>query len=199
MRKLKSQVLNNFKNPIHPPSGLASWATKDTPATPSSFLYSSACPPRRRASPADPIAFFLLRFGAGDLPLPRCGPLPPLLAEAMPPWYAFCGVEGQLIVEGESVAPKYYTTGTTPLEVLTLHRYGAALNWMTIVKRLPRSHLWGSDDTDLDGTTQVPGQSPELTAWLTKNLGHPAGEVTTVGVVLLATYTEPHARHTQTT
>ncbi|MQL69288.1 hypothetical protein Taro_001616 [Colocasia esculenta] len=36
-----------------------------------------------------------------------------------------------------------------------------------------------SDDTDLDGTTQVPGQSPELTAWLTKNLGHPTGEVVT--------------------
>ncbi|MQL72846.1 hypothetical protein Taro_005185, partial [Colocasia esculenta] len=33
-----------------------------------------------------------------------------------------------------------------------------------------------SDDTDLDGTTQVPGQSPELTAWLTKNLGHLTGE-----------------------
>ncbi|MQL73628.1 hypothetical protein Taro_005975, partial [Colocasia esculenta] len=33
-----------------------------------------------------------------------------------------------------------------------------------------------SDDTDLDGTTQVPGQSPELTAWLTENLGHPTGE-----------------------
>ncbi|MQM11942.1 hypothetical protein Taro_044852, partial [Colocasia esculenta] len=33
-----------------------------------------------------------------------------------------------------------------------------------------------SDDTDLDGTTQVPGQSPELTAWLTKNLGDPTGE-----------------------
>ncbi|MQL86723.1 hypothetical protein Taro_019267 [Colocasia esculenta] len=33
-----------------------------------------------------------------------------------------------------------------------------------------------SDDTDLDGTTQVPGQSPELAAWLTKNLGHPTGE-----------------------
>ncbi|MQL98200.1 hypothetical protein Taro_030907 [Colocasia esculenta] len=30
-----------------------------------------------------------------------------------------------------------------------------------------------SNDTDLDGTTQVPGQSPKLTAWLTKNLGHP--------------------------
>ncbi|MQL78008.1 hypothetical protein Taro_010411, partial [Colocasia esculenta] len=56
-----------------------------------------------------------------------------------------------------------------------------------------------SDDTDLNGTTQVPGQSPELTAWLTKNLGHPTGEVTTVGVVLLATYTEPRARHTQVT
>ncbi|MQM06981.1 hypothetical protein Taro_039814, partial [Colocasia esculenta] len=34
-----------------------------------------------------------------------------------------------------------------------------------------------SDDTDLDGTTQVPGQSPELTAWLTKNLGHPTEEL----------------------
>ncbi|MQL86443.1 hypothetical protein Taro_018977 [Colocasia esculenta] len=33
-----------------------------------------------------------------------------------------------------------------------------------------------SDDTDLDGTTQVSGQSPELTAWLTKNLGDPTGE-----------------------
>ncbi|MQL86053.1 hypothetical protein Taro_018580 [Colocasia esculenta] len=33
-----------------------------------------------------------------------------------------------------------------------------------------------SDDTDLDSTTQVPGQSAELTAWLTKNLGHPTGE-----------------------
>ncbi|MQL89567.1 hypothetical protein Taro_022136 [Colocasia esculenta] len=35
-----------------------------------------------------------------------------------------------------------------------------------------------SDDTDLDGTTQVPGQSPELTVWLTENLGHPTGEFT---------------------
>ena len=42
-----------------------------------------------------------------------------------------------------------------------------------------------SDDTDHDGTTQVPGQSPELTAWLTQNLGHPTGEVTTVGVYYL--------------
>ncbi|MQM19728.1 hypothetical protein Taro_052739, partial [Colocasia esculenta] len=33
-----------------------------------------------------------------------------------------------------------------------------------------------SDDTDLDGTTQVPGQSPELIAWLIENLGHPTGE-----------------------
>ncbi|MQL92523.1 hypothetical protein Taro_025149, partial [Colocasia esculenta] len=46
-----------------------------------------------------------------------------------------------------------------------------------------------SDDTDLDGTTQVLGQSPELTTWLTKNLGHATGEVTTVGVILLATRT----------
>ncbi|MQM10652.1 hypothetical protein Taro_043549 [Colocasia esculenta] len=37
-----------------------------------------------------------------------------------------------------------------------------------------------SDDTDLDSTAQVPGQSPELTAWLTKNLGHPTGEVLTL-------------------
>ncbi|MQL69850.1 hypothetical protein Taro_002171 [Colocasia esculenta] len=37
-----------------------------------------------------------------------------------------------------------------------------------------------SDDTDLDGTTQVPGQSPELTVRFTKNLGHPTGEVSTV-------------------
>ncbi|MQM02019.1 hypothetical protein Taro_034783 [Colocasia esculenta] len=42
-----------------------------------------------------------------------------------------------------------------------------------------------SDNTDLDGTAQVPGQSPELTAWLTENLGHPTGEVTTVGVYYL--------------
>ncbi|MQM18669.1 hypothetical protein Taro_051663 [Colocasia esculenta] len=41
-----------------------------------------------------------------------------------------------------------------------------------------------SDDTDLDGTTQVPRQSPELTAWLTKNLGHPTGECT-LGLELL--------------
>ncbi|MQL82952.1 hypothetical protein Taro_015415 [Colocasia esculenta] len=33
-----------------------------------------------------------------------------------------------------------------------------------------------SDDTDLDGTTQVPRQSPELTTWLTENLWHPTGE-----------------------
>ncbi|MQM21440.1 hypothetical protein Taro_054481 [Colocasia esculenta] len=39
-----------------------------------------------------------------------------------------------------------------------------------------------SDDTDLDGTTQVPGQSPELTAWLIENLGHPTREVAQVGV-----------------
>ncbi|MQL79586.1 hypothetical protein Taro_012028 [Colocasia esculenta] len=32
---------------------------------------------------------------------------------------------------------------TTPLEVLTLHRYGAALSWMTVVRRPPHSHLWG--------------------------------------------------------
>ncbi|MQL93917.1 hypothetical protein Taro_026569 [Colocasia esculenta] len=38
---------------------------------------------------------------------------------------------------------KYYTAGTTPLEVLTLYRYGAALNRTTVVKRPPRSHLWG--------------------------------------------------------
>ncbi|MQM15814.1 hypothetical protein Taro_048766 [Colocasia esculenta] len=35
------------------------------------------------------------------------------------------------------------TAETTPLEVLTLHRYGAALSWMTVVRRPPRSHLWG--------------------------------------------------------
>ncbi|MQL94939.1 hypothetical protein Taro_027604, partial [Colocasia esculenta] len=33
-----------------------------------------------------------------------------------------------------------------------------------------------TDDTDLDGTTQVSRQSPELTAWLTENLGHPTRE-----------------------
>ncbi|MQL69216.1 hypothetical protein Taro_001514 [Colocasia esculenta] len=33
-----------------------------------------------------------------------------------------------------------------------------------------------SDDTDLNGTAQVPGQSPKLTAWLTENLGHPTEE-----------------------
>ncbi|MQL84404.1 hypothetical protein Taro_016904 [Colocasia esculenta] len=38
---------------------------------------------------------------------------------------------------------KYYTAETTPLEVLTLHRYGAALSWTTVVRRHPRSHLWG--------------------------------------------------------
>ncbi|MQL96599.1 hypothetical protein Taro_029277, partial [Colocasia esculenta] len=38
---------------------------KDTPATRSSFPYSSACPPRCRGSPADPITFFFLRFVAG--------------------------------------------------------------------------------------------------------------------------------------
>ncbi|MQL76719.1 hypothetical protein Taro_009109 [Colocasia esculenta] len=79
---------------------------KDTPATPSSFPYSSACPPCRRVSSADPIAFFLLCFGAGDWPLPQLGPLPPILAEAVPTWYAFCGVEGRLIAECEFVAPK---------------------------------------------------------------------------------------------
>ncbi|MQM15028.1 hypothetical protein Taro_047960 [Colocasia esculenta] len=35
-----------------------------------------------------------------------------------------------------------YTTGTTLLEVLTLHRYDAALNWTTVEKRPPRPHLW---------------------------------------------------------
>ncbi|MQM10117.1 hypothetical protein Taro_043007, partial [Colocasia esculenta] len=79
---------------------------KDTPATPSSSPYPSACPPRRRASPVDPITFFLLRFGAGDWPLPRRGPSPLVLAEAVLPWPTFCGVEGRLIAEGESVAPK---------------------------------------------------------------------------------------------
>ncbi|MQM05115.1 hypothetical protein Taro_037920, partial [Colocasia esculenta] len=80
---------------------------KDTPATPSSFPYYSACPPRLRASPADPIAFFLLRFGMGNWPLPRRGPPPPVLAVAVPSWSAFCRVEGRLIAEGKSVAPKY--------------------------------------------------------------------------------------------
>ncbi|MQM14326.1 hypothetical protein Taro_047256, partial [Colocasia esculenta] len=73
---------------------------KDTPATPSSFPYFSACPPRRRASPADPIAFFLLCSGAGDWPLSRCGPPPPVLMEAVLSWSTFCGVEGLLIAEG---------------------------------------------------------------------------------------------------
>ncbi|MQL79954.1 hypothetical protein Taro_012395, partial [Colocasia esculenta] len=36
-----------------------------------------------------------------------------------------------------------------------------------------------SDDTDLDGTIRVPGQSPELTARLTENLGYPTGELDT--------------------
>ncbi|MQM23944.1 hypothetical protein Taro_057013 [Colocasia esculenta] len=38
---------------------------------------------------------------------------------------------------------KKIVTGTTPLEVLTLHRYGAALSWTTVERRPPRSHLWG--------------------------------------------------------
>ncbi|MQM17729.1 hypothetical protein Taro_050707 [Colocasia esculenta] len=46
---------------------------KDTPATPSSFPYSSACPPRRWVSPADPIAFFLLRFGVSGFSLAMVG------------------------------------------------------------------------------------------------------------------------------
>ncbi|MQM14824.1 hypothetical protein Taro_047759, partial [Colocasia esculenta] len=79
---------------------------KDTPATPSSSPYPFACLPRCRASPADPIAFFLLRFGAGDWPLPWHGPPPPVLAEAVPPWSAFCGGEGRLIAEGESIMSK---------------------------------------------------------------------------------------------
>ncbi|MQM21685.1 hypothetical protein Taro_054728 [Colocasia esculenta] len=33
-----------------------------------------------------------------------------------------------------------------------------------------------TDDTDLDGTAQVPGQIPELTTRLTENLGHPTRE-----------------------
>ncbi|MQM17752.1 hypothetical protein Taro_050727, partial [Colocasia esculenta] len=33
-----------------------------------------------------------------------------------------------------------------------------------------------TDDTDLDDIAQVSGQSPELTAWLTENLGHPTRE-----------------------
>ncbi|MQM05822.1 hypothetical protein Taro_038637 [Colocasia esculenta] len=37
--------------------------------------------------------------------------------------------------------------------------------------------VFRSDDTDLDGTAQVLGQSPELTTWLTENLGHPTGEM----------------------
>ncbi|MQL82246.1 hypothetical protein Taro_014731 [Colocasia esculenta] len=53
-----------------------------------------------------------------------------------------------------------------------------------------------SDDTDLDGTAQVPGQSPELTAWLTENLGHPTGEVTTVGVYYLTRTQKPRAHRT---
>ncbi|MQL74652.1 hypothetical protein Taro_007001, partial [Colocasia esculenta] len=36
-----------------------------------------------------------------------------------------------------------YTAETTPLEVLTLHRYDAALNWTSDEKRPPRPHLWG--------------------------------------------------------
>ncbi|MQM23275.1 hypothetical protein Taro_056338 [Colocasia esculenta] len=39
-----------------------------------------------------------------------------------------------------AVAP---TAETTPLEVLTLHRYDAALNWTSDEKRPPRPHLWG--------------------------------------------------------
>ncbi|MQM07279.1 hypothetical protein Taro_040121, partial [Colocasia esculenta] len=54
---------------------------KDTPATRSSFPYSSACPPRRRASPANPIAFFLLRFVAGIWPLPLFVPRRPFSHE----------------------------------------------------------------------------------------------------------------------
>ncbi|MQL74004.1 hypothetical protein Taro_006362, partial [Colocasia esculenta] len=54
---------------------------KDTPATCSSFPYSSACRPRRRASPADPIAFFLLRFIEGDWPLPLLVPCRPFSQE----------------------------------------------------------------------------------------------------------------------
>ncbi|MQL84386.1 hypothetical protein Taro_016884 [Colocasia esculenta] len=40
--------------------------------------------------------------------------------------------------------PKSTRPATTQLEVLTLHRYGAALNWTSVVKRPPRSHLWGN-------------------------------------------------------
>ncbi|MQL88987.1 hypothetical protein Taro_021554 [Colocasia esculenta] len=36
-----------------------------------------------------------------------------------------------------------YTAGTTPLEVLTLHRYDAARNWTSDEKRPLRPHLWG--------------------------------------------------------
>ncbi|MQM20498.1 hypothetical protein Taro_053519 [Colocasia esculenta] len=36
-----------------------------------------------------------------------------------------------------------YTAKTTLLELLTLHRYGAARSWTTVVKRPPRSHLRG--------------------------------------------------------
>ncbi|MQL73457.1 hypothetical protein Taro_005818, partial [Colocasia esculenta] len=32
---------------------------------------------------------------------------------------------------------------TTPLEVLTLHRYDAARNWTSDERRPPCSHLWG--------------------------------------------------------
>ncbi|MQL68642.1 hypothetical protein Taro_000916 [Colocasia esculenta] len=53
-----------------------------------------------------------------------------------------------------------------------------------------------SDDTDLDGIAQVLGQSPELKAWLTENLGHPTGEVTTIGVYYLTRTQKPRAHRT---
>ncbi|MQM05253.1 hypothetical protein Taro_038062, partial [Colocasia esculenta] len=58
----------------------------------------------------------------------------------------------------------------TPLEILARNSLDRTCN-SNIGVRVSRL-----DDTNLDGTTQVPGQSPELTAWLTKNLGHPTGE-----------------------
>ncbi|MQL84697.1 hypothetical protein Taro_017219, partial [Colocasia esculenta] len=43
----------------------------------------------------------------------------------------------------ESKQLQSYTAGATLLEVLTLHRYDAALNWTSDERRPPRSHLWG--------------------------------------------------------
>ncbi|MQL79694.1 hypothetical protein Taro_012136, partial [Colocasia esculenta] len=82
---------------------------KYTPDTPSSFPYSSACPPRRRASPAGPIAFFLILFGAGDWPLSLHVPRRLFSRRLCCRGLFFCKVVGRLIAEGESVTEKVGT------------------------------------------------------------------------------------------